>query len=633
MPTHIEIFQSGLEALKQKRYAEAVSLLENFCQIGETIPDNKFKEFFEAQAALVKAYNFTGQHQEARLRCQQLAKSDNAQVQAWAQRILKSLADESSVATPADSSRTLLTSEQAAELLATGNKALKFRRYDEAVKALEEFCQGTDTGVKNYEQAQMWLVKAYKGNEQLEQAIALCQQLTNSDQEVTQIWARQFLLTLLPATATLIPSESPSQAPSQTMQPEEKAANVKMTMRSLNEFKLFCQNNLLTDLKEVEAARKITITSILVVSTIIFIIFGILIKLFPIQYIIFCFVHKLTPPYLLIFLFLLGFLSCLWGWIAFYTSATETYTSGFKSKIIPKIFDFINTNQSLNYSSYASEADNQYTMSAFIHSQIFTSLLKPNKLQQNECIFGKVNETLIFFSEISAEVELHHHWVKYLTFSKNLDMLHSLMIPGFITRIIFGAFLPLYCILLSIKLIKSIPYITGRVVRGKNISYEHFEEEVLKNEVTRKTIFKGLFFQADFNKNISGRTIVLPNLLNTNVHALNNRKEKAIKLEDPEFAKYFTVYGNDQVEARYVLSTNLMAKLVKFRKKAKKNFYVSFVENMIYIAIDYPDDIFEPKLFTTMLSFNPMREYFESIQLMLDIVEDLNLNRDIWGKD
>ncbi|WP_242049201.1 DUF3137 domain-containing protein [Aulosira sp. FACHB-615] len=76
-----------------------------------------------------------------------------------------------------------------------------------------------------------------------------------------------------------------------------------------------------------------------------------------------------------------------------------------------------------------------------------------------------------------------------------------------------------------------------------------------------------------------------------------------------------------------------MTKLVQFRKRAKKNIYVSFVQNMIYIAIEYADDIFEPKLFKKMLSFAPMREYFETINLMLDIVEDLNLNRHIWGKN
>ncbi|MCC5636528.1 DUF3137 domain-containing protein [Nostoc sp. CHAB 5844] len=639
MPTDLALLQSGLKALKQGHYSEAVSLLENFCQIYETIPDKRFKEFFEAQAALVKAYHFTGKHQEARLRCQKLAESNNPQVQAWAQRILQSLPAESPVATPAITNRTLLTSEQAAELLAKGNKALKFRRYAEAVQALEEFCQGTDAGVKDYEQAQMWLVKAYKGNEQLEKAIALCQQLTHSKQEVTQIWARQILLALSPANSVSSPassettSESTSQPQSQTMQPEEKAVPIKMRMRSLNEFKTFCQNNLLDDLKEFEGVRKQSTISVLLVSSVIFIIFCLLLKFFPIEYIIFCFVHKITLPYFVIFLFLLGFLACLWGWIAFYTSATETYTNGFKSRIIQKIFDFINVNQNLSYSSYASEADNRYTMSAFVHSQIFQTLLKPNKIQQNDCIFGKVDETPIFFSEICAEVELQHHWIKYLSFSHHLKMLRSLMIPPFIIRMIFGFLLPLYSILLIIKLIKSIPYITSRIVRGTRISYRHFQEEVLNNEVSRNTIFKGLFFQAEFNKKINGKTIVLPNLVNTNINALSNRKEKSIKLEDPEFAKFFTVYGDDQVEARYVLSTNLMTKLVQFRKKARKNIYVSFVKNMIYIAIEYPDDIFEPKLFKTILSFAPMREYFENIHLMLDIVEDLNLNRYIWGKN
>ncbi len=124
--------------------------------------------------------------------------------------------------------------------------------------------------------------------------------------------------------------------------------------------------------------------------------------------------------------------------------------------------------------------------------------------------------------------------------------------------------------------------------------------------------------------------MVLPRILDTNIHALKKGQGKLIKLEDPEFAKFFTVYGDDRVEARYILSTNLMAKLVKFRKKARRSIYVSFVDNMIYIAIEYTEDVFEPKLFKSMLSFAPIREYFENIQMMLLIVEDLNLNRRIW---
>ncbi len=474
----------------------------------------------------------------------------------------------------------------------------------------------------------MWLVKAYKFNGQSENAIALCQQLIASEQEVTQIWARQFILTLLPEGETL-PTATDSTTPeeSATAPKREQFVGKTMTLRTLEEFKSFCQQNLLSDLKALEAIRKQVLQSILVVGIILLIILGCLIKFFPTQYIILCLVYKVSPPYLIIFLFLLGFLGCLWGWVAFYTSATETYASGFKSKIIQKIFDFINIEQNLKYSSYSS--DTQYTMSAFNHSQLFHSLLKPNKVTENDSIFGEVGETYIFFSDISAEVEVHHIWAKYLLdFSQQMQSLSFL--PRFITRRIFIFMLPVYTIGLFIKFLKGAPYVISRMIKGRKIDYQHFKEEVLNNEVTRKSVFKGLFFRANFNKKLKSKTVVIPSILDANISSLKIGKGQLIKLEDPEFSKLFTVYGNDQVEGRYILSTNLMAKLAQFRKKAGRNLYISFVENMIYIAIEYPEEIFEPRLFKSMLSLAPMREYFENIQLMLGIVEDLNLNKRIW---
>ncbi|WP_298904391.1 DUF3137 domain-containing protein [uncultured Nostoc sp.] len=44
------------------------------------------------------------------------------------------------------------------------------------------------------------------------------------------------------------------------------------------------------------------------------------------------------------------------------------------------------------------------------------------------------------------------------------------------------------------------------------------------------------------------------------------------------------------------------------------------------------NNIFNPNLYKSMLSFAPLREYFESLNLMLGIVEDLNLDRRILHK-
>ncbi|MEH2434457.1 MAG: DUF3137 domain-containing protein [Nostoc sp.] len=189
-----------------------------------------------------------------------------------------------------------------------------------------------------------------------------------------------------------------------------------------------------------------------------------------------------------------------------------------------------------------------------------------------------------------------------------------------------------YTVFLFVRLLKIIPYIFGSILQGKNIEYKKFEAEVFRNQFTRASVvFKGLFFKAKFNKNLQTVTIVQPKFINANIHTINLAKKQIIKLEDPEFAKLFTVYGDDQIEARYVLSTSLMDKIVSFRKKTNRNVYISFVDDMIYIAIEEPveNNIFEPNLFTNMLSFAPLREYFETLNLMLGIVEDLNLDRRI----
>ncbi len=153
------------------------------------------------------------------------------------------------------------------------------------------------------------------------------------------------------------------------------------------------------------------------------------------------------------------------------------------------------------------------------------------------------------------------------------------------------------------------------------------------------TIFKGLFFVADFNKHFAGETVVLPDtaeklfgMLGQKLQSLNTFRGKLIKLEDPEFEKLFVVYGNDQIEARYILSTSLMERITNFKKKTKRPIYLSFIGSNVFVAVSYTKNLFEPKIFSTLLDFAPILEYFEDLNLAVGIVEDLNLNTRIWTK-
>ena len=184
-------------------------------------------------------------------------------------------------------------------------------------------------------------------------------------------------------------------------------------------------------------------------------------------------------------------------------------------------------------------------------------------------------------------------------------------------------------------------------VRGRLGQTEAEFSEIHAQYVTRDskgnrhyhTIFKGLFFVADFNKEFKGTTIVLPDVaekmlsgLGTMFQSWNKGRGQLVKLEDPEFEKMFVVYGEDQVEARYILSTSLMRRITDFKKKTKRQIHLSFIGSHIFIAISYRRDLFEPRIFRTLLSFVPIQQYFEDLQLAVGIVEDLNLNTRIWSK-
>jgi hypothetical protein len=153
------------------------------------------------------------------------------------------------------------------------------------------------------------------------------------------------------------------------------------------------------------------------------------------------------------------------------------------------------------------------------------------------------------------------------------------------------------------------------------------------------TIFKGLFIISDFNKDFRGKTVVLPDTaerlfgnFGKMLQSWNIMRGQLIQLEDPEFEKLFAVYGTDQVEARYILSTSLMKRIIDFKKKSGRQIYLSFVGSKLFVAISYSKNLFEPRIFRTLLDFKPIQAYFEDLELALGVVEDLNLNLRIWGK-
>lgn len=153
-------------------------------------------------------------------------------------------------------------------------------------------------------------------------------------------------------------------------------------------------------------------------------------------------------------------------------------------------------------------------------------------------------------------------------------------------------------------------------------------------------LFDGLFFKADFHKNFNGEYFIMPDFAERTfgrfgkfMQKMNKSRGQLVSLEDPEFEKEFAVYGSDQVEARYILSSSMMSRLLDYKRKTNKAIMISFVRSSIYIALPSNRYLFEPRILLSVVNRDKTIEYFNDMSMALSIVEELNLNTRIWGKE
>jgi hypothetical protein len=148
------------------------------------------------------------------------------------------------------------------------------------------------------------------------------------------------------------------------------------------------------------------------------------------------------------------------------------------------------------------------------------------------------------------------------------------------------------------------------------------------------TIFKGLFFVADCNKNFSGQTIVLPDTAESLLGKLGQKLQammppigQLVKFDDAEFEKYFVVYSENENEARAILSPALMNRAVEFRKKNRSAWLrLSFAGSQVFVALSRERSFCDPSLFGPIIDFAKIDQYLDHISFAVSVVEEVNRN-------
>lgn len=174
----------------------------------------------------------------------------------------------------------------------------------------------------------------------------------------------------------------------------------------------------------------------------------------------------------------------------------------------------------------------------------------------------------------------------------------------------------------------------GDYVHGqhKGVELEFLETKLTKTTGTGKnkrteTVFKGIFVRLQAHKKFKGRTLVKKDYGFMN-WANGSGSLQRVRLEDPVFEKQFEVFADDQVEARYLLTTSFMDRLLKLTELFKTNgLECSFYDNRLLIKIPTAKNYFETgSIFKPVTFRDDINTILEEMHSFFSIIETLKLD-------
>ena len=154
-----------------------------------------------------------------------------------------------------------------------------------------------------------------------------------------------------------------------------------------------------------------------------------------------------------------------------------------------------------------------------------------------------------------------------------------------------------------------------------------------------KDLFCGVLFVADFHKHFAGSVLVKPDLSEGKLGGLGRAVQRGsvggkqrVELEDSEFENLFAVYADDETEARYLLTPDMMRRFVELTGTLG-SFRASFHDNQLYIALPRSRGLFEIDMSRSLLDLEAVRAAATDIHIFRGLIEALELNTRIWTKE
>ena len=175
---------------------------------------------------------------------------------------------------------------------------------------------------------------------------------------------------------------------------------------------------------------------------------------------------------------------------------------------------------------------------------------------------------------------------------------------------------------------------TGDVGRTRlRVADVHAEYEKGNKGGSYGTLFRGVFIEADFHKDFRTELYLMPeNYLKSASMVFSSELGERMDLENPDFEKAFVVFGQDSVEARYILTPDMQERLLLLKKVLGNDLRIAFKDSNVYIATSINKDMFDPQLSRPANCPEQIKELTQQLAACFHVVEVLDLNTRIWSK-
>ena len=165
----------------------------------------------------------------------------------------------------------------------------------------------------------------------------------------------------------------------------------------------------------------------------------------------------------------------------------------------------------------------------------------------------------------------------------------------------------------------------------RGVEFEFFEAHLEDKRTTTDskgrtrtrwvTVFNGQCLRFKFHKDFLGETLVTRDSGIFNIFGRGGDFER-VKLESPQFERAFEVYSTDQVEARYILTPDLMQRLIQLEKTFRgAGLRCAFVGGELLVALE-GGDLFEPgSMFTPLDNPDRVRELLDDFAAIFNLID------------